>query len=219
MPGAPLHVIFIAFACVVASPAWIAAATLREARISVAFLPGRCDVTARFVVDTAEPAWIDHRLLLDDNVNPPFAVTGAVASTGEVVGRTVRLPVSLVGTGRNEYQVHYRSAIAQPQTDRCPLLVPDAPSDGGTRGVELLVTLPPDVVLLPGSFPALAWDDRTGRVSLGHVPSFVRAPHAARGTPLGWRDTLDVQRYVDVAAIVVIAAATLAWAAVRKARG
>jgi hypothetical protein len=211
MPAHRSIVISLAIVCVVASPVRGGAATVREAQIAIAFLAGACDVTARFVVDTAEPSWIDHIVMLVSGEAPAFAVTGAVAAPVQIVGRTAKLPVSLVGSGRNEYKVQYRYAVPPAPGDRCALVVPAAPSDGQSRAVRITVTLPPDTALLPDSFPALTWNDRTGQVDLGHVPSFVRVPFSQAGAPLSWCETVDVRRMVDVAAVLTIAIATALW--------
>jgi hypothetical protein len=210
--------IVVIAACVVAWPLRAAAATMREAHVAIQFVAGACDVTARFAVDTADPVWVDHRLLLGDaSVAPEFSVTGALASPARIIGRTAQLRVSLVGSGRNEYQVRYRFPVYDAQTDRCSLVVPDVPSDGQTRAVRLTVSLPPGTQRLPASFPALTWESGTGRLSLGHLPSFVRVPHAQPGAALRWRDHFDVARFVDMAAIVAIGAASLAWIVLRRA--
>jgi len=94
---------------------------------------------------------------------------------------------------------------------RCALLVPDAPTDGVSRAVEVEVRLPPEGRRLPGEFPALTWYGNAGRVTLGHVPAFVLAPHAAAGMPESWWQTLDTRRAVDLGALALVAAATALW--------
>ena len=121
MPAHRSIVVSLAIVGVVASSVRAGAATEREAQIAIAFLAGACDVTARFVVDTAEPSWIDHVLMLAGGEAPAFAVRGAVSAPVQIVGPTMKLPVSLV--------------------------VPAAPSDGQSRAVRITTTLPPDTVL------------------------------------------------------------------------
>jgi hypothetical protein len=192
-------------------------ATLREARIAIVFSPSACDVTARYVVDTADPAIVEHRLMLGGSVAPPdFAVIGSVAGNAQIIGNTARVPISVVGSGRNEYSVRYRFTSNGAPVDRCPLLVPSAPTDGLRRSVTIDVRLPSDATRLPGEFPLLAWEGLRGAVTLGHVPSFVRAPHVQQGERPGWRERLDARRVVDVTAVLAIAVSTAVWIALRK---
>ena len=195
-----------------------AAAVVREARVLIVFSPGACEVVTRVAVDTAEPAVVEHRLMMDGGGPPEFVVVGAIASRGEIVSRTVRVPVSLTGSGRNEYSVRYRAPLADATAQRCPLLVPGVPTDGVNRAVRIDVEVPAGATVLPGQFPAFSWSDRHGTVTIGHVPSFVRVPYAPPGAPVSWSDRLDIQRTIDVAAIGTLGVATLAWIALRRRR-
>ena len=199
-------------------PVPAAAATVREARIAIAMSPKACEVTSRFAVDTATPGILYHTLMLDRGGRPPvFSIVGAVAGRPEIIGRVARLPISLIGAGRNEYTVRYQ--VGSPAArDTCPLLVPVAATDGLDRAVTIAVAAPAGAQRLPGDFPAFQWSGTHGRLTLGHVPSFVRVPHAVAGTELTWRDTIDPRRVIDVAAIVTLACASLVWAMVRRAR-
>lgn len=199
-----------------ATPA--AAAVVREARVTVVFSPGACDVTTRVAIDTVEPGVIEHRLMIDRPDPPGFVVVGGIAGRTDVVSRTARLRISIAGSGRNEYTVRYRAPLADGPTQRCPLLVPGVPTDGVSRGVRLDVEVPDGATVLPGQFPAFTWNDRRGSVTIGHMPAFVRVPHLPRGAPVTWRDGLDVERLVDTGAIAVIGASTLAWIARRRRR-
>jgi hypothetical protein len=192
------------------------AATMRDARVAIVFTSGACEVMSRFVVDTPDPVVVDHHLLLTGNEAPRFVVLGAIAGHTNVVGRTARVPISLTGSGRNEYSVRYSVAVPRAAGDRCPLLVPAAPTDGVSRGVHLQVEVPAETSRLPGEFPAFAWDGVRGAVAISHLPSFVRVPHVARGTAVTWRDTVDLRRILDVAALAIIGASTLAWIVVRR---
>lgn len=147
---------------------------------------------------------------------PEFAVIGGMAGEAETIGRTARVPISLTGSGRNEYSIRYRVAVPGSVVDRCPLLVPSAPADGVTRAVRIEVDLPADARRLPGEFPAFAWDEQHGAVTVGHMPSFVRVPYVPGGAPLTWRDTLDTRRVIDIAALVAIGMSTAAWVALRN---
>lgn len=194
----------------------VESATVRDARVRVEFSPGGCDVAARFVVDTAEPVVVDHHLLMSGEVAPRFALVGAIPGETTVVGRTARLRVSLTGSGRNEYSVRYSVNLPAAARDRCPLLVPAAPTDGISRAVHLEVAVPAGANRLPGAFPAFAWDGLHGAVIISHMPSFVRVPHVAAGTAVSWRDRLDVGRIVDVAAVAIIGVSTIAWITLRR---
>jgi hypothetical protein len=205
-------------AVVFALPAAALAGTVRDARIAVVFSAHRCDVTARFVLDTSQPEIVEHRLLSSGGQAPEFAVLGGLAGGVEIVGRTVRLPVSIAGSGRNEYLVRYSAALPPADPERCPLLVPSAPTDGVTRAVRIEVELPSDTRRLPGEFPAFTWSGRGGVVTIGHMPSFVRVPHVAQDAPVAWRRTLDVRRTIDFAAMATIALTTVGWIARRRRR-
>jgi hypothetical protein len=194
------------------------AATLREARVAIAFSPAACDVTTRFVVDSAAPSMVEHSVMVDMSADAPaFTVIGAVTGDAITAGRTVRLPISLTGMGRNEYTVRFRLAI-DARGGKCPLLVPSVATDGLSRSIAIEVALPSGSMRLPGEFPSFTWSGNHGRVTLGHLPSFVRVPVAPSGAALTWRDRIDSRGILDAAAIVTIIAGTLAWATLRRAR-
>jgi hypothetical protein len=203
---------------VAAATAQASAATVREARVTVVFSDGGCDVRSRFVIDTADPAVVEHRLMTRGGSVPRFVVLGGIAQRAEVAGRTVRLPISLAGSGRNEYSVRFHVALAADTGHRCPLLVPEAPTDGAERSIRLDVEVPAGAAVLPGAFPSLTWTDRRGTVAISHLPSFVRVPHAAPGARLTWVDRLDVRKLIDGAAVTAVSVSTLAWIALRRRR-
>ena len=193
--------------------------TLREARVAIVLSPHACDVTSHFAIDTIEPIAIDHRVLLGDGAQPPeFVVLGALAGQADTIGHTASLPVSLTGMGRNEYMVRYNARPYGPRMDRCPLLVPSVPTDGLSRAVTIAIEVPRGTTRLPGEFPALTWENDRGRVTLGHMPAFVRVPIAAVGEQVASIDTLDVRRAIDIAAVLTIGVATLAWVTLRRPR-
>jgi hypothetical protein len=208
--------------CGVAATATAATAnqpTLRDARVVIVVSSDACDVTSHFAVDAVEPVAIDHRVMLAGRAEPPeFVVLGALAGQTSTVGHTASLPVSLTGMGRNEYTVRYRVTPYAPRLDRCPLLVPSVATDGLSRTVTIAVEVPHGTTRLPGEFPALTWESDVGRVTLGHMPAFVRVPIAAAGDRVTSIDTLDVRRAIDIAAALTIGVATLAWVALRKPR-
>jgi hypothetical protein len=201
-----------------AVPAAALAGTVRDAGISVVFSARGCDVTSRFVLDTSQPEIVEHRLMLSGGEPPDFVVLGAVGGRAEIVGRTARLPISITGAGRNEYHVRYSASPPGGAPDRCPLLVPSAPTDGLTRAVRIDVEVPVGTRRLPGEFPAFTWTGRRGAVSIGHMPSFVRVPHVAQDAPVAWRRTLDIRRMIDFAAMATIALTTVGWIARRRRR-
>lgn len=203
---------------VVAASAPAAAATLRDARVTVVFGPGGCDVTSRFAIDTAEPAVVGHRLMVASRAVPKFVVIGGLAGVAEAIATSVRLPVSLAGSGRNEYSVRYHASLADATDGRCPLLVPDVPTDGVTRSVLITVDVPAGATALPGGFPAFAWHNGRGTVTISHIPSFVRVRYASPGAAIAWRDTLDPARVIDVIAVSTITVSTLAWVVLRRRR-
>jgi hypothetical protein len=203
---------------VAAGTAPAAAATLRDARMTVVFAPGGCDVTSKFVVDTADPAVVEHRLMVSSGAVPEFVVIGGIPGRADVIARSARLPVFLTGSGRNEYTVRYHASVDNAADGRCPLLVPHVPTDGVTRSVLITADVPEDAAVLPGGFPAFVWRDRRGTVSISHIPSFVRVRYAPRGAPIGWRDTLDPARIVDVLAVSAIGISTLGWVVLRRRR-
>lgn len=215
-----LPIIVTAMVCgfaTTSAAATLSKATLREARVAVVSSPGACDVTSHLAIDTAEPAFVDHRLMLGDEPRPPeFVVLGALAGQAGTIGRTASLRVSLTGTGRNEYTVRYRVTPHGARQDRCALLVPSVPTDGLSRAVSIAVDVPRGATRLPGEFPAFTWDNERGRVTLGHMPAFVRVPLAMAGAPVRSIDALDVRRAIDVAAMLAIGVATLAWATLRR---
>jgi hypothetical protein len=212
----------VAAVCAVAAaaaPAAAGAAVLREARVSVVYSTGACDVMSRFVIAAAGHEVVEHRLMLGDGGAPEFAAVGARLARPEIVGRTVRLSISLTAAGANEFTVRYRVVPAGGAAlDRCPLLVPSAPTDGVSRAVRIDVEVPRGGTRLPGEFPAFTWNENRGVVAIGHLPSFVRVPHAPPGAAIGRRETFDFRRVLDLTAVAAVAVSTLAWIAFRRRR-
>ncbi|MBI1874996.1 MAG: hypothetical protein HYS05_14065 [Acidobacteria bacterium] len=202
----------------------VASGAAEEARLNAAdiviALPstGGCEVEMRLEVETSTALAIDHRLRLDEGARlETFAVSGAQAGSTRTIGRTVSLPLSFAIPGRHPYTLRYRVIETEDSADRCPIWLPAAPTEGIRRAVRLLVTLPSDVRRLPGGFPAFEWATPAGGVvALNHLPAFVRVPRTAAGTPVSWRETVDVGRLLDAAAIFCIAASTTIWVARRR---
>jgi hypothetical protein len=195
---------------VVLSAPSLQAATLESMRaIMTMHADVTCTVSAAFSVRSDSVETVVHRLLVADPTDTPaLTVTGARAGSQGRTGRTVTLPVH-VRPGVTSYEVQYRTPMVA--AGRCALLVPDSPTDGVSRRIDMEVRLAPDARRLAGGFPALVWRENTGRVTLGHVPAFVLAPHANAGTPLTWSETLDTRRMVDIGAVVFVLVATAVW--------
>jgi hypothetical protein len=204
---------FIALGTVSAS-----GATLRAADVAVAFQPGGgCDVAMTFVIESPEPVRVVHRLIpAEGTAVRALTIGGVTAEPQPDSDRAVVVPVPIRSS--DPISVRYRVVPAARPVDRCPLLVPDAPTAGISRVVTIAVTLENGGQPLPGQFPAFSWDSSGGRVTLGHLPAFVRVPNAPPGRPLGWRDTLDVSPIVDVAALVLLSGATALWMARQRRR-
>jgi hypothetical protein len=196
-------------AIVLSAPS-LEAATLESMRATVTMQADvTCTVNAAFSVRSDSDQAVVHRLLVGDPIDAAaLAVTGARAGAQGRTGRTVTMPVH-VQPGITSYEVQYRTPMVA--AGRCGLLVPDSPTDGVSRRIEIEVRLAPDARRLAGGFPALLWRENTGRVTLGHVPAFVLAPHANAGAPLTWRETFDTRRIVDVSAVVFVLVATAVW--------
>jgi hypothetical protein len=142
-----------------------------------------------------------------------------VAGASHPVGRTLALPITFAGSGRQPYALRYHAALPGRRLDRCPLFLPLAPTDGLSRSVTLQVTVPSGSSRLPGHFPALVWDDRgRGRATLGHLPAFVLVRTQQIGEPLGWLDRVDPRRLVDASAIAILVVASAIWALMQRRR-
>lgn len=197
------------------------AATLNAADIVIAFpATGVCEVEMRLEIEPGAAAAIDHRLRLDEgSALETFAVSGARMGSTRSIGRTLSLPLSFATRGRQPYTLRYRVIQTRDPDDRCPIWLPAAPTEGLPRVVRLLVTLPSDMRRRPGDFPAFEWvTPARGIVALNHLPAFVRVPRTTAGTPVSWRETIDVRRFLDAVAILLIVASTTIWVA-RRRRG
>lgn len=196
----------------------VSASTLTSARATVEILgDGACAVRMQFSVASGAATTVNHRLLVAETTTVgPVAVSGAEAGSAVRTGRTLVVPVEVV-TGSTVYEARYR--VEQPPgAGRCALLVPDAPTDGVGRVVQLEVALPAGVRRLPGEFPALAWTDTKGTVTLGHLPAFMTVPHAASDRQVSWRQSLDIRRTMDYTAVVILLGASSLWIVSKRHR-
>ena len=194
------------------------AATLTSAHVAVEIRgDGSCDVRVEFVANSDAQAEVHHRLLVGESARvDEVSIEGAVA--GDVIrqGRTLVVPISL-SAGETRYTARYR-VQQETGTGRCGLLVPDSPTDGATRAVQIDAMIPAGTQRLPGEFPAMTLEDRRGTARLGHMPAFAAVPHAPAGERVSWRRSFDVRRTLDTAAIVFLVGASVIWAASRRGR-
>lgn len=201
----------LALACTaLVYPSSLNAATLKSMHAAVTIAGGQaCEVEAAFELTSERADVVMHRLFVREPAeDASLTVTGAQAGELARFGRTIVVPVR-VHAGVTRYRARYR--VMMPARHRCPLLVPDAPSDGVSREVLIDVRLAPGSQHLPGEFPALEWIGDSGRATLGHVPAFIVVPHALAGMRLGWWERLETRRVVDSSAVLVIALASAVW--------
>jgi hypothetical protein len=196
----------------------VEAAILRSAHATIEIVgDGTCDVQIQFVTVSDAPATVRHTLLASESARvDEVSIAGAAA--GDVVrqGRTLVVPVSL-GAGETVYTARYR-VQQQAGAGWCSLLVPDAPTAGASRAVQIDAAIPAGTQRLPGEFPAMSWEDRRGTARLGHMPAFTTLPHAAKGEAVSWRRSFDVRRTLDSAAVLFLVGASVIWAVSRRQR-
>lgn len=194
------------------------AATLQSAHATIEILgDGTCDVRMRFVMTSDAPTTSSHRLLVrESTVVDGVEVSGVDTGDMQRAGRSIVIPVSFK-TGEAHYDAHYR--VKQSVGDGwCGLLVPDAPTAGLARVVQIDAAFPAGVRRLPGEFPAMSWEQGRGSVKLGHVPAFARVPYAMGDEEVGWRRSFDVRTALDIAALGIIVGASVIWVASRRRR-
>jgi hypothetical protein len=175
--------------------------------------PTTFEVDERLVVETREATTLDHRLLLYDGTRVAAVLVsgdGVRAGQPRAAGSTLSLPIQIAGPGGHAYLVSYRVAQGEPWASRCPIWLPAASTDGMRRAVRLEVRLPAGATPLPDAFPSFDWTAEEGRVQLAHVPTIVRVAYAGLGEHVGWLDEFGRRSAVDLVAIVLLAAATLA---------
>jgi hypothetical protein len=186
-------------------PAAAPAAVLRASEVLVILTsPLRCEASVSVTFDDPPPT-IEHRLEVLDGATVTLAEIDGAAQVGEarVVGRTQAL---VLRPSASSYRLRY--AVTQPEAGafRCPVWLPTVPADGRSREVRVVATLPATAEPA-GTMPTLRWSGNVGTAELGHLPAFVRLPYAAPGvTP-----PLNLVRLMDVAALAVLAMASLAW--------
>jgi hypothetical protein len=188
-----------------AVPALASAAVLRAADVRVVLAaPRRCDVSLAVTLDDA-PATVEHRLEVLDGAAVSLVGIDEATLVGQPrdIGRTRAI---VVRPSASPYRVRY--TVEQPAAGefRCPIWLPTIPADGRSRGVRMVVTLPAGA-RPAGTMPSLAWSGEVGTAALGHLPAFVRMPYAADGVTPSW----NVVRLMDLAAMSVLAVASLLW--------
>jgi len=188
------------------------APVLREADAHVRMIDeATCEVSLALTLDLPERLVVDHRLLLY-----PGTTVSDVAVSGEgvtrqaerTIGTTISLPIG-IDAGTRRYEVSYRVAQPQAWSHRCPMWLPDVPTDGIGRTVRVSASLPPGAELLPDTFPALTLKGPGGEadVVLGHIPAIIRVLYSRPGDRVSWIDRFSRRRLVDVAAVVFLVVA------------
>ena len=203
---------------IVLAAATAQAATLQSAQATIEILgDGTCDVRMRFVMTSEAPTTSEHRLLVrESTVVDDVEVSGVDTGGVRRAGRSLVIPVSLP-TGEVHYDAHY-GVKQSGGAGWCGLLVPDVPTAGVARVVQIDAAFPAGVRRLPGEFPSMMWQEGRGSVKLGHVPAFARLPHAKSDEDVSWRRSFDVRSALDITALAIIVGASVIWMASRKQR-
>lgn len=180
---------------------------LRAADVSVVMGSTTCEVTMALTVEGAET--IDHRI--DSGAVDLIDVSGA-QPVGErrTIGRTQSLV--LRPTDGAGYRIHYIAMLPEARAFRCPLWLPAIPTDGRSSAVAIHVQIPAGATPPADSLPMLAWNERRGEATLGHLPVFVHVPFTAQGASAPW----SIGRTMDTFTIGIIIAASAIWVWWRK---
>ena len=198
---APIWIVTAAASALPATPVLRAA----DARIIIASRTS-CDVRLSVTIDGATE--VEHRLSTADGDSWRLVnVEGARAiEPVRDIGSTQSLRLRPTGTS---YVLQYHVEHREPLRDRCPIWLPTIPTDGRSRAVRLTIELPPGSITgAPGTtLPAFEWHGTTGAATLGHLPSIVRVPYAAKGEAVPW----SLPGAIDTLAIGTFAAAAAAW--------
>ncbi len=175
------------------------------------------DVAMTLTLELTAERTVDHRLMLYSGTRVGHVIvsgTGVTAQPERTIGTTRSLPM-VIEAGRHRYRITYEIVQTAEWAHRCPVWLPEVPTDGTSRSVRIEVELPAGAALLPDTFPSLApLGAGDARVTLGHLPAVLRLLHAARGERPSWLDRVSRRRLVDATAIVILVAA----AAIRVAR-
>jgi hypothetical protein len=188
-----------------------AAPAVREAEVRVVFAsPTSCTVDLALTVDAVE---VEHRIDVAEGADIHLLGVAGARVVGEPtdVGRTRALVVE-PGTGR--YSLRYAASQPPHRAGRCPLWIPTIPTEGRGRRVRIVVRIP-EGATARGTMPSFDWAGGEGTAAIGHLPAFVRVPHALPGEPVPW----DMARVMDGVSIAALALASLAWARRSRRRG
>jgi hypothetical protein len=191
-----------------------AAPVLRSAEAAITFsAPRVCDVA--LTVSIADAADVEHRLEVLDGARVELLEVAGATPAGESrdIGRTLSLRVAPTASGA-PYTLRYRVAQAAARRFRCPLWLPTIPTDGRSRGVHLVVTVP-DGAQASATMPAFTWTGPRGTARLAHLPAVVIVPFASAGEPRPW----DISRVMDLTAMATLVAATALWLRRQRGRG
>jgi hypothetical protein len=189
-----------------------AASVLDQADVRVRFeSPVTCEVTEALTISLDTATVVDHRVQsFDGSAIQLLGISGADAQQPPVAaGRTEVLRVRFA-PGTHAYTITYRVTQTEAWAFRCPTWLPVVPADGRSRNVRLAVDLPSGATPASNVFPALDWRGNRGAAVLGHLPSFVRVPYDAPGSPTP--ATLDMRRTMDLTAIALLVGGTGLWA-------
>jgi len=195
-----------------APTAVLAAPVLRSAEAAVRFsAPVTCDVA--LTVEVADAVDVEHRLEVPEGtqVERLEVTAGQVIGEARDIGRTRSVRVAPTAAGA-PYTLRYRVTQAASRSYRCPLWLPTTPTDGRSRSIQLVVTLP-EGAEASATMPAFAWTGPRGTATLPHLPAIVIVPFARAGEPRPW----DISRAMDLTALATLAGST-AWF-LRRRRG
>jgi hypothetical protein len=176
--------------------------------------PTSCEVTAVFTIEGSGAAGIEHRVQAPAGVQVELlGAGGVVADPRDVVrrGATLAYTVPPDRGAAQSYELRYRVTQSEEWAYRCPIWLPAVPADGRSRSVRLQVQLPPGAVPRGGSLPAFTWAGGRGVTTIGHLPSFVRVPHATADYAPRGAAAWDLPRAMDTLAVVVLTGATAFW--------
>ncbi len=195
-------------AVLAAAPA-VAAPLLRSVEVRIDLqTPTSCVVELRLRVEGASA--IEHRLAHAEGTETRLLDVVGAAADGEPrrIGRTLAL---IVRPAAPDYTVRYAVDWPERGGARCPLWIPTVATDGQSRAVQVIVSIPAGTVA-GETLPALTWNGTEGSAQLGHLPVFVHVPITASGSPA----PTSVARLMDSIAVGTLVLTTLAWAARRR---
>lgn len=181
-----------------------AAPVLRDADVSITMTSATSCAVA-MVLTLEKATEIDHRIEAFPGSRVELVSVRGATQVGAVreIGRTRSL---VLRPAEATYELRYRAQQTAARSDRCPLWLPIAPTDGRAGAVRLRVDLPPTAV--PGnSLPAFQWTGARGSATLGHLPAFVHLPYRSGSDSAPW----DAGRVMDAVAVATFAGASVFW--------